>query len=192
MLLNNGSNWYYTGMYKVFRLEDLTTKEWEALSADVHCCTPFLPSCSPPFTPSYPLLSSPSYPPAQTTQTLIKNTFTGRKNTSLQNIYETVQLYAVGVLLITCDRLQCVGFNQGVYCRVLEQVAVARVAHSGDKEGLGMGGSAWNAMMNGNGAAGKGVGGVAGGIARMSIGGGGGARTCLCRIGVGTARGRSK
>ncbi|KAJ7041943.1 hypothetical protein C8F04DRAFT_111681 [Mycena alexandri] len=29
---NKDGNWYYAGVYKAFRLEDLTTKEWEALS----------------------------------------------------------------------------------------------------------------------------------------------------------------
>ncbi|KAJ6548181.1 hypothetical protein DFH09DRAFT_1320511 [Mycena vulgaris] len=31
---NNDGNWYYAGVYRAFRLEDLTTKEWEALSAE--------------------------------------------------------------------------------------------------------------------------------------------------------------
>ncbi|KAJ7310589.1 hypothetical protein DFH08DRAFT_792024 [Mycena albidolilacea] len=139
---NKDGNWYYAGVYKAFRLEDLTTKEWEALSAE-------------------------------TTQALIKDTLTGRKNTSPQNIYETAQLYAAGALRVACVGLRCVGFNQGVYRGVLEQAAAARVAHSSGKGGLGVGGGAWNATVNGNGAAGEGVGGVAGGIAGMSIGGGG-------------------
>ncbi|KAJ7765691.1 hypothetical protein B0H16DRAFT_1309933, partial [Mycena metata] len=29
---NKDGNWYYAGVYRAFRLEDLTTKEWEALS----------------------------------------------------------------------------------------------------------------------------------------------------------------
>ncbi|KAJ7084875.1 hypothetical protein B0H15DRAFT_847955 [Mycena belliarum] len=32
---NKDGNWYYAGVYKGFRLEDLTTKEWEVLSAEV-------------------------------------------------------------------------------------------------------------------------------------------------------------
>jgi hypothetical protein len=32
---NNDGKWYYAGVYKAFRLEDLSTKEWEALSAEV-------------------------------------------------------------------------------------------------------------------------------------------------------------
>ncbi|KAJ7819056.1 hypothetical protein B0H14DRAFT_3876804 [Mycena olivaceomarginata] len=86
---NKDGNWYYAGVYKAFRLEDLTTKEWEALSAE-------------------------------TTQALIKDTLTGRKNTSPQNIYETAQLYAAGALRVACVGLRCVGFNQGVYRGVLE------------------------------------------------------------------------
>ncbi|KAJ7318695.1 hypothetical protein DFH08DRAFT_1035946, partial [Mycena albidolilacea] len=105
---NKDGNWYYAGVYKVFRLEDLTTKEWEALSA-------------------------------KTTQAFIKDTLTGRKNTSPQNIYETAQLYAAHVLHVACVGLRCVGFNQGVYRGVLEQAAAARVAHSSGKGGLGMG-----------------------------------------------------
>ncbi|KAJ6606095.1 hypothetical protein DFH09DRAFT_1386573 [Mycena vulgaris] len=31
---NKDGNWYYAGVYRAFRLEDLTTKEWEALSAE--------------------------------------------------------------------------------------------------------------------------------------------------------------
>ncbi|KAF7353891.1 hypothetical protein MVEN_01075000 [Mycena venus] len=31
---NKDGNWYYAGVYKAFRLEDLTTKEWDALSAE--------------------------------------------------------------------------------------------------------------------------------------------------------------
>ncbi|KAJ6567090.1 hypothetical protein B0H19DRAFT_1352993 [Mycena capillaripes] len=31
---NKDGNWYYAGVYKAFRLEDLTTKEWEALSTE--------------------------------------------------------------------------------------------------------------------------------------------------------------
>ncbi|KAJ7490989.1 hypothetical protein FB451DRAFT_996639, partial [Mycena latifolia] len=31
---NKDGNWYYAGVYRAFRLEDLTTKEWEALSPE--------------------------------------------------------------------------------------------------------------------------------------------------------------
>ncbi|KAJ7237730.1 hypothetical protein B0H12DRAFT_1138455 [Mycena haematopus] len=31
---NKDGNWYYAGVYKAFRLDDLTTKEWEALSTE--------------------------------------------------------------------------------------------------------------------------------------------------------------
>lgn len=32
---NKDNKWYYAGVYSFFRLEDLTTKEWEALSTEV-------------------------------------------------------------------------------------------------------------------------------------------------------------
>jgi hypothetical protein len=32
---NKDGNWYYAGIYKAFQLDDLTTKEWEALSNEV-------------------------------------------------------------------------------------------------------------------------------------------------------------
>ena len=32
---NKDGNWYYAGIYKAFRLENLNTKEWEALSNEV-------------------------------------------------------------------------------------------------------------------------------------------------------------
>ncbi|KAK7036006.1 hypothetical protein R3P38DRAFT_3263460 [Favolaschia claudopus] len=31
---NKNGNWYYAGVYRAFRLDDLTTKEWEALSTE--------------------------------------------------------------------------------------------------------------------------------------------------------------
>jgi hypothetical protein len=32
---NKDGKWYYAGIYKAFRLEDLNTREWEALSNEV-------------------------------------------------------------------------------------------------------------------------------------------------------------
>jgi hypothetical protein len=32
---NKDGKWYYAGIYKAFQMEDLTTKEWEALSHEV-------------------------------------------------------------------------------------------------------------------------------------------------------------
>jgi len=32
---NKDGKWYYAGIYKGFRLEDLSTKEWDALSNEV-------------------------------------------------------------------------------------------------------------------------------------------------------------
>ena len=50
----------------------------------------------------------------------MKETLSGRKNSSPQNTYETSQLYAVGALKVACVGLQCVGFNQTVYKSVLD------------------------------------------------------------------------
>jgi hypothetical protein len=57
----------------------------------------------------------------QTTQALIKETLTGRKNVSPQTVYETTQLYLAGALKIACVGLQCVGFNDLLYRTILEQ-----------------------------------------------------------------------
>ncbi|KAF7295844.1 hypothetical protein HMN09_01127600 [Mycena chlorophos] len=121
---NKDGNWYYAGVYKGFRLADLTVKEWEALSSE-------------------------------TTQALVKDTISGRKNTSPQNVYETAQLYACGALKVACIGLQCVGFNKAVYHAVLEQAARCTAAaaasakwnaqNSAPKPGLGTGASVWNA-----------------------------------------------
>ncbi|KAK2460696.1 hypothetical protein APHAL10511_007166 [Amanita phalloides] len=86
---NKDGAWYYAGVYKVFAMDDLTTKEWASL-------------------------------PPETTQAIIKDTLSGRKNTSPQNVYETGQLYAVGALRVACIGLQCVGFNQVMYKSLLE------------------------------------------------------------------------
>ncbi|KIL68470.1 hypothetical protein M378DRAFT_21972 [Amanita muscaria Koide BX008] len=56
----------------------------------------------------------------ETTQAIIKETLSGRKNTSPQNVYETGQLYAAGALKVACVGLQCVGFNQAMYKALLE------------------------------------------------------------------------
>lgn len=53
----------------------------------------------------------------------MKETLSGRKNSSPQNTYETSQLYAVGALKVACVGLQCVGFNQTVYKSILEHAA---------------------------------------------------------------------
>lgn len=34
---NRDGAWYYAGVYKAFRMDDLTVKEWEALSNEVRC-----------------------------------------------------------------------------------------------------------------------------------------------------------
>jgi hypothetical protein len=53
----------------------------------------------------------------------VKETLSGRKNSSPQNTYETSQLYAAGALKVGCVGLQCVGFNQTVYKSVLDHAA---------------------------------------------------------------------
>jgi len=59
----------------------------------------------------------------KTSQSLIKETLTGRKNTSPQNVYETGQLYAAGALKVACIGLQCVGFNNALYRMLMEHAA---------------------------------------------------------------------
>ncbi|KXN91932.1 hypothetical protein AN958_11317, partial [Leucoagaricus sp. SymC.cos] len=59
----------------------------------------------------------------ETANYLVKETISGRKNVSPQNIYEVNQLYNAGALKIACVGLQCVGFNQEVYRSVLEHAA---------------------------------------------------------------------
>ena len=98
-------------MYKAFRLNDLTTKEWEALSTEV--CT-YL---------EFSLNSSRLTLKNKTAQAIVKETIAGRKNTSPQNIYETNQLYSAGALKVACVGLQCVGFNNAMYRSILAQAA---------------------------------------------------------------------
>lgn len=59
----------------------------------------------------------------QTTNYLVKETISGRKNVSPQNIYEVNQLYNAGALKVACVGLQCVGFNRDVYKAILEHAA---------------------------------------------------------------------
>ncbi|TDL18486.1 hypothetical protein BD410DRAFT_753187 [Rickenella mellea] len=64
----------------------------------------------------------------ETVSTLIKDTLSGRKNTSPQNHYETAQLYAVGALKVACVGLQCVGFNTALYDAIVAQAARCTVS----------------------------------------------------------------
>ncbi|KAH9842461.1 uncharacterized protein C8Q71DRAFT_732949 [Rhodofomes roseus] len=57
---------------------------------------------------------------SETTQALVKQTLTARKNTAPQNVYETGQLYTAGALRVACIGLQCVGFSHAVYSQVME------------------------------------------------------------------------
>ncbi|KAI0307209.1 hypothetical protein B0F90DRAFT_1622036 [Multifurca ochricompacta] len=89
---NKDGKWYYAGVYKTIRLEDLKSREFEQLSNE-----------------------------ASTIQALVKETLTGRKNVSPQTVYETTQLYFAGALKIACVGLQCIGFNDLLYRTILEQ-----------------------------------------------------------------------
>lgn len=119
----------------------------------------------------------------QTTQALIKETLSSRKNTSPQNVYETAQLYAAGALKVACVGLQCVGFNGDMYKGVLELAAkgvganpVGSGVASGPgkwkgvsgSEGLGLGlgtaGTAWNSTSNAS------MGDITGGVGGLSLG----------------------
>ncbi|KAL0567148.1 hypothetical protein V5O48_014847 [Marasmius crinis-equi] len=91
---NKEGIWYYAGVYQAFRLDDLTAKEWEALSNEA----------------------------SSATQSIIKDTLAARKNISPQNVYEVAQLYAAGALRVACVGLQCVGFNKPMYRALLEYV----------------------------------------------------------------------
>ncbi|KAI0251360.1 hypothetical protein BJV78DRAFT_1126595, partial [Lactifluus subvellereus] len=104
---NKDGKWYYAGVYKTIRLDDLTTKEFEQLSTE----------------------ASHLYFSYSTTQSLIKETLAGRKNVSPQIVYETTQLYLAGALKIACVGLQCVGFNDLLYRTILEQAT--KCAQSG-------------------------------------------------------------
>ncbi|KAF8172089.1 hypothetical protein BJ912DRAFT_911328 [Pholiota molesta] len=60
---------------------------------------------------------------SEVTSAIVKETISGRKNSSPQNTYETSQLYASGALKVVCIGLQCVGFNQDIYKAILEHAA---------------------------------------------------------------------
>ncbi|KAI0933424.1 hypothetical protein AcV5_005571 [Taiwanofungus camphoratus] len=89
---NRDGKWYYAGVYRTFRMDDLVTQEWDNLCHEA-------------------------------TQALIKETLSGRKNVSPQNVYETGQLYAVGALKVACIGLQCIGFNNTLYRTILDHAA---------------------------------------------------------------------
>ncbi|KAF9441637.1 hypothetical protein P691DRAFT_470890 [Macrolepiota fuliginosa MF-IS2] len=61
--------------------------------------------------------------PTEAANYLVKETISGRKNVSPQNIYEVNQLYNAGALKVACVGLQCVGFNQDVYRSVLDHAS---------------------------------------------------------------------
>ncbi|KAI1791608.1 hypothetical protein LXA43DRAFT_1140231 [Ganoderma leucocontextum] len=122
---NKDGKWYYAGIYKSFRLDDL-------------CCK---------------TISLPCYA-FQTSQALIKETLAGRKNTSPQNVYEAGQLYSVGALKVACIGLQCIGFNNTLYRGLLEHAALCtqtgklRAQAGGFNTGLGGATTPWSGSGN--------------------------------------------
>ncbi|KAF9018412.1 hypothetical protein BDZ89DRAFT_1073925 [Hymenopellis radicata] len=104
---NRDGAWYYAGVYKAFRMDDLLSKNGKLYQTKY-----------------------------ATVQCLIKETLSGRKNISPQNIYETSQLYAAGALKIACLGLQCVGFNKTLYTTILDQ---ADKCHAGPAKWGGKG-----------------------------------------------------
>jgi hypothetical protein len=95
--------------------------------------------------------------PIQTSQAIVKETISSRKNTSPQNTYETTQLYSAGALKVACIGLKCVGFNNVMYRTILEQAE--RCAKDGKWRSVGTGGAGtvWNSTAIGSaGAAGDG------------------------------------
>ena len=105
-----------------------------------------------------------STPRAQTTQALVKETLSGRKNTSPQNIYEAGQLYAAGALKAACIGLQCIGFDAKLYHTLLFQadVCLKTGRWRGPVSGLGTG-AVWNVSANANADSGSGSGNGSGG-----------------------------
>ncbi|KAI0027713.1 hypothetical protein K488DRAFT_14588, partial [Vararia minispora EC-137] len=100
-----GGKWYYAGVYQAIRLADLAPVEWEQLTPEVRY-------------PSF--FEDLSYFRGQASQALIKDTITGRKNVSPQNIYEVTQLYVAGALRVACVGIQCIGFNEALYKAVID------------------------------------------------------------------------
>ncbi|KAI9448081.1 hypothetical protein H4582DRAFT_1842370 [Lactarius indigo] len=109
---NKDGKWYYAGVYKALRLDDLTSKEFEQLSSEASWLSFFF----------WFHFSLNIYP-------LIKETLAGRKNVSPQTVYETNQLYLAGALKVACVGLQCVGFNNLLYRTIIEQAT--RCAQTG-------------------------------------------------------------
>lgn len=106
---NKDGTWYYAGVYIGFRMEDLTTREWNELPPEV--CTAFR-ICH--------VWNRRDADPLQTSASIVKETLAGRRNTCPQNVYEISQLYAAGALKVGVVGLQCVGFNQVVYRTILD------------------------------------------------------------------------
>ncbi|KAI0076198.1 hypothetical protein K474DRAFT_1292761 [Panus rudis PR-1116 ss-1] len=87
----------------------------------------------------------------EATQTIIKETLAGRKNTCPQNIYETGQLYAAGALKVACIGLQCIGFDSNIYKALLEHADLCAKTgrwRAAPNAGLGPSGGNWNTLAN--------------------------------------------
>lgn len=104
---------------------------------------------------------------------LVKETISGRKNTSPQNLYETTQLYAAGALKVACIGLQCIGFNNVLYRTICAQTGKWNAATDAAGENdtgivLGASGGLWNSSAGyEHGPAGK-IGGI--GVNRLAGG----------------------
>jgi hypothetical protein len=59
----------------------------------------------------------------QASQTIIKDTLSGRRNISPQNIYEVTQLFAAGALRVACVGIQCIGFDEALYKALLDHAS---------------------------------------------------------------------
>jgi len=109
----------------------------------------------------------------EASQSIIKETLAGRKNTTPQNNYETGQLYSVGALRVACIGLQCVGFNDALYRGLLAQVEACAKSgrwRSTTSTGLGVAGGAWNIAANSNVNSAAGAVGVAGPVTILKAG----------------------
>lgn len=141
---NKDGTWYYAGIYKAFLLDTLNVKEWAELSTEVrHSRLSFLEA-------SHRFIYVP-----QVAQAIVKDTISGRKNTSPQNVYEVTQLYAAGALKVACVGLQCVGFNNAMYKALLEQankfaLSKWKAISPAPPAAVGLGtGSVWNSSVGG-------------------------------------------
>ena len=142
---NKDGKWYYAGVYKTFRLKDITPQEWNKLPAEVRFrCFAASALISADFL--YSLTCALFSALNQTTQAIVKETVQYRKNTSPQNVYEVGQLYAAGALKAACIGLQCIGFNGTLYKKLLAQAETCAKTGRWRGAAVGLGtGALWNA-----------------------------------------------